>query len=172
MENKNCLDYYYGQESDQFRFLRVPKALMKSPRFRGLSTGAKLLYGLLLDRMGLSARNGWYDNQGRVFLYYSLVEIQEELSCCHDTATKWLRELEGLGLIERKKQGMGKPAMIYVKKFATRQLPPSPTEPVEPTPDPDSGSQDFSKPAVQTSENQQSRLRKNRTQDCDYFRGE
>ena len=98
-----------------------------------MSTDAKLLYGLLLDRMGLSAKNGWYDDMGRVFIYYTLDEIQEDLNCGHEKAVRLLAELDtgkkGFGLIERVKQGQGRPTKIYVKRFTTRAIPPQPAAP-------------------------------------------
>lgn len=152
-------DYYYGEESNQFSYYRIPRQLVTGERFKRLSTDAKLLYGLLLDRMGLSAKNGWYDEAGRVYIYYTLEEIQKDLSCGHEKAVKLLAELDkgkGIGLIERKKQGQGRPAKIYVKRFTTRAVPPAP-----PAPDPDPqprfpifGNTDFRKPEVQTSEKQ------------------
>lgn len=158
-------DYYYGEESNQFSYYRIPRQLVTGERFKRLSTDAKLLYGLLLDRMGLSAKNGWYDEAGRVYIYYTLEEIQKDLSCGHEKAVKLLAELDkgkGIGLIERKKQGQGRPAKIYVKRFTTRAVPPAP-----PAPDPDPqprfpifGNTDFRKPEVQTSENPKSRLPK------------
>lgn len=115
----------HSNENNQFPFLRIPRQLIKDERFKHLSAEAKLLYGLLLDRMALSIRNGWRDEAGRVYIYYTLQEIQEDLGCCHDTATKLLRELSsgktGFGLIERIRQGPGLPAKIYVKQFATPQ---------------------------------------------------
>ena len=124
MDNMN-FDYYYGDESNQFSFYRIPRQLITGSDFKRLSTDAKLLYGLLLDRMGLSAKNGWYDDAGRVFIYYTLDEIQEDLNCGHDKAVKLLSELDkgkGFGLIERVKQGQGRPAKIYVKRFTTEEL--------------------------------------------------
>ena len=91
MDNMN-FDYYYGDESNQFSFYRIPRQLITGGDFKRLSTDAKLLYGLLLDRMGLSAKNGWYDDAGRVFIYYTLDEIQEDLNCGHDKAVKLLAE--------------------------------------------------------------------------------
>nr|WP_325204474.1 replication initiator protein A [uncultured Oscillibacter sp.] len=115
----------HSNENNQFSFLRIPRQLIKDERFKHLSAEAKLLYGLLLDRMALSTRNDWRDEAGRVYIYYTLQEIQEDLGCCHDTATKLLRELgsgkTGFGLIERIRQGPGLPAKIYVKQFATPQ---------------------------------------------------
>ena len=114
-------DYYYGEESNQFSFYRIPRQLFVGANYKRLSVEAKLLYGLLLDRMELSAKNGWYDDTGRVYIYYTLNEIQENLNCGHDKATKLLVELDirnGIGLIERVKQGQERPAKIYVKRFA------------------------------------------------------
>ena len=105
-------DYYYGGQSESFAFYRIPRILVTGQEFRCLSTDAKLLYGLMLDRMGLSMRNGWYDAQGRVFIYYTMEQIQEDMNCGHDKALKLLAELDaakGVGLIERVKQGQGKP---------------------------------------------------------------
>lgn len=126
-------DYYYGDESNQFAFYRIPRQLITGEAFKKLSTDAKLLYGLLLDRMGLSAKNGWYDDMGRVFIYYTLDEIQEDLNCGHEKAVRLLAELDtgkkGFGLIERVKQGQGRPTKIYVKRFTTRAIPPQPAAP-------------------------------------------
>ena len=63
------LDYFYGQAGELFSFYRIPKALFQEPRFQSLSTDAKTLYGILLDRMSLSVKNGWLDEQNRVFIY-------------------------------------------------------------------------------------------------------
>lgn len=104
-------DYYYGEESESCSFYRIPRLLIVGERFSGLSMDAKLLYGLMLDRMNLSARNGWYDDAGRVYIYYTLEEIQESMSCGHGKAVRLLAELDtgkGIGLIERTKQGQGK----------------------------------------------------------------
>ena len=161
MSEKTAFDYYYGDESNQFSFYRIPRALITGSQFRKLSTDAKLLYGLLLDRMGLSAKNGWYDEQGRVYIYYTLDEIQEDLNCGHEKAVKLLSELDtgkGFGLIERVKQGQGRPTKIFVKRFATREIPPKPAAP-QPIPRlPIIGSQDFGKSEVKGSEKQKSRL--------------
>lgn len=162
MADKIAFDYYYGDESNQFSYYRIPRELVTGDRFKRLSTDAKLLYGLLLDRMGLSAKNGWYDKAGRVFIYYTLGEIQEDLRCGHEKAVKLLSELDtgkGFGLIERIRQGQGKPTKIFVKRFTTRELPPQPVEPQEIPRLPIFGSQDFGKTEVKSSENQKSRLR-------------
>ena len=111
MDNTQAFSFFYGNESEQFRFYRIPRLLITGERFRGLSTDAKLLYGLMLDRMELSARNGWYDSLGRVYIYFTLEQIEEALCCGHNKAVKLIAELDqgsGIGLIERRKQGQGK----------------------------------------------------------------
>ncbi len=93
MKDRLAYDYFYGGESEQFSFYRIPRQLIVGPEFKHVSTDAKLLYGLMLDRMGLSARNGWYDEENRVFIYYPLDEIKEALNCGNDKAVKVLAEL-------------------------------------------------------------------------------
>lgn len=176
------LEYFYGDEAEQFTYFRIPRLLITSPRFKGLSTEAKLLYGMMLDRMGLSMKNGWHEEDGRVFIYYSIDEICKDLNCASEKAVKLLAELDegnqvkyrcvrvretdngdveederkqtilyeaglevgglyslragklyrvvgivneqeriGNRLIERKRQGQGKPTKIYVKRFTTSQ---------------------------------------------------
>ncbi len=162
MEQLKDFNYYCGDESSQFSFYRIPRQLITGDRFRKLSTEAKLLYGLLLDRMGLSAKNGWYDERGRVFIYYTLEEIQEDLNCGHEKAVKLLAELDtckGFGLIERVKQGQGKPSRIYVKRFTTRDIPQQSIEPQQFPRLPVFGSQDFRKTEVKSSDKQKARLR-------------
>ena len=116
-------NYFHGGEAEQFGFFRIPRTFISDERFHGLSTEAKLLYGLMLDRMGLSLRSGWLDDDNRVFIFYTLQEVQETLRCGHNKATKLFHELEQFGLIERVRQGQGKPAKIYVKNFAEEESP-------------------------------------------------
>ena len=126
MTADTVFDYFYGDESNMFSFYRIPRQLIVGEQFRKLSTDAKLLYGLFLDRVGLSAKNGWYDEQGRVYIYYTINEIREDMNCGNDKAIKLLAELDavkGFGLIERVKQGQGRPAKIYVKRFSTGKIP-------------------------------------------------
>ena len=111
-------NYFYGPQAEQFAFYRIPKALFTDPVYRGISTDAKVLYGLLLDRMSLSARNDWLDEQGRVYIVFTVEEIMECLACGNKKAVGLLHELETeAGLIERRRQGLGKPNLIYVKNF-------------------------------------------------------
>ena len=113
------LDYFYGQAGELFSFFRIPKALFQEQRFQSLSTDAKILYGILLDRMSLSAKNGWRDEQGRVYIIYTVREVQESLCCAEHKAVKLFRELEDIGLVERKRRGLGRPSLIYVKDFSS-----------------------------------------------------
>ena len=113
-----AFDYFYGQQSGQFTFYRIPKVLFSDERFWNVSTDVKLLYGILLDRMNLSAKNGWIDEEMRVFIIFTIDEIKKSIGCAEKKAVKLLDELESkCGLIKRKRQGFGKPNIIYVKNF-------------------------------------------------------
>ena len=115
-------DYYYGIEAEQFSFYRVPRLLIKDERFKGLSSDAKLLYGLMLDRMSMSMKNGWLDDENRAYIIYAVENIMEDLGCSKPTCIKVIKELDadnGIGLIEKKRRGLGKPDIIYVKNFAS-----------------------------------------------------
>ena len=114
-----ALDYFYGQAGKLFSFYRIPKALFQEQRFQNLSTDAKTLYGILLDRMSLSVKNEWFDKQGRVFIIFTIEDVKRALCCADNKATKLLRELENFGLIERKRRGLGKPSLVYVKNFSS-----------------------------------------------------
>ena len=136
------LSYYYGYEAEQFSFYRIPKLLFTDSRFAGISTDAKLLYGILLDRMSLSMKNGGHDEQGRVYIIFTLDDVAETLGYKTEKAIKLFNELDtkkGVGLIERVRQGQGRASLIYVKNFA--------------------GETDFGKTEIKTSEKQRSRLR-------------
>ena len=109
--------YFMGEQIDSFTFFRIPKVLFADPAYKDLSTGAKLLYSLMLDRVMLSTLNEWKDKRGRIFIYFTIKEIMREIECCRQTAVNLLDELEKADLIERKKQGMGRPNRIYVKRF-------------------------------------------------------
>lgn len=111
------LNYFYSDTVDQFTFYRVPKMLFVDDEFNSLTIPAKLLYGLLLDRSCLSASNGWTDDYNRVYIIFTIDEIMEMMACARQKVSKMLKELESIGLIERKRQGLGKPNLIYVKDF-------------------------------------------------------
>ena len=159
-------DYFYGQSGELFSYYRLPKALIQDSRYRQLSTDARTLYGLLLDRMSLSMRNGWMDDDGHVYIYFTLEEACEQLCCKTDKAVKLFAELDsakGVGLIRRVKQGLGRPAKIYVLRFMGIE-----DEPGEDTPEPELPScrnPDFGKTEVKSSEKPKSGPRKIRSQD-------
>ncbi len=118
------LDYFYGIQADQFEYFRIPKLLITDKRYKGISSDAKILYGVLLDRMSLSLKNRWIDEQNRVFIIYSIKEICKKLECSKDKAMYVMAELDnvkGIGLIEKTKRGLGLPDIIYVKNFATME---------------------------------------------------
>ena len=116
-----AFDYFYGAQSQQFAFYRIPKVLFTDNRFQNISTEGKVLYGLLLDRVSLSMENGWIDDEGRVYIIFTLTTIRQAMNCAEKSAIKYLTELEEFGLIERIRQGFGKPALIYVKNFIDQQ---------------------------------------------------
>lgn len=123
--NRLSFPYYHGYEGEQFSFYRIPKLLMSSEHFRKLSTDAKVLYGLMLDRMSLSMKNHWLDDQGRVYIFFPVEEVMQMLHSKSEKATKLLAELDskkGIGLIERVRQGQGKLSIIYIKNFAGKEL--------------------------------------------------
>lgn len=116
-------DYFYGQQAELFSFYRVPKVLFTDEKFSNISSDAKLLYGIMLDRMNLSAKNGWVDELGRVYIIFTIEEIKCALGCAEKKAVKLLHELENkCGLIERKRIGLGKPNYIYVKNFVDNSV--------------------------------------------------
>ena len=113
-------DYYYGMQAEQYSFFRIPKLLFTDACFKGLSCEAKLLYGLLLDRMSLSVKNRWFDDANRVYIVYTIEEVIENMSCSKQKAIKIMAELDGkngIGLIEKKRLGLGRANIIYVKNF-------------------------------------------------------
>ena len=113
-------EYFYGRESEQFNFIRIPKLLFTDKTFTKLSNDAKLLYSLMLDRMSLSKQNGWLDDNGRVYIIFTVEEASEVLNCGTEKVTRLFNELDdskGIGLITRKRRGLGKPSVIYLHKF-------------------------------------------------------
>ena len=114
-----AFDYFYGRGTELFAFYQVPKILITDNRFADITTDAKLLYSLMLDRSSLSAKNGWLDKEGKVYIFYTLEQIMIDMHCANQKATKLLKELETKGLIERRKRGQGKVTRIYVRDFAT-----------------------------------------------------
>ena len=117
-------DYFRGMEAEQYSFYRVPKVLFTAECFKSLSCEAKVLYGLMLDRMSLSIKNRWFDEEDRVYIIFTVEEIMELLGCGRQKAIKNIAELDsekGIGLIEKKRLGLGKPNVIYVKNFMIKE---------------------------------------------------
>jgi len=112
-------NYFFGAQADQFSFIRIPKIMLTDSAFQALSLGAKVLYGVLLDRMNLSMKNGWLDEEKRVFIIYQIGEIQEDLGFSKKKAMDLLTELETFGLLQKKRRGHGLPNILYVKNFMT-----------------------------------------------------
>lgn len=131
------MDYFYGCQAEQFTFYRIPKLLFKDERLKSISAEAKILYGLMLDRMGLSMKNGWLDDENRVYIKYPIEEIMEDLGCGKNKAIAIVAELDtvkGIGLIEKRRKGLGEASWIYVKNFMSiiQELPPEPQQTPEP----------------------------------------
>lgn len=125
MDDRIKLSYFYGKEADQYSFYKIPKLLFTDDYFKKISVEAKVLYGLMLDRMSLSVKNQWMDEEGRAYIYYSLEDIMDALGCSNKKAISIMKELDmdaGIGLIEKKRQGQGKPTMIYLKQFMIQDV--------------------------------------------------
>lgn len=125
MDDRIKLSYFYGKEADQYSFYKIPKLLFTDEYFKKLSVESKVLYGLMLDRMSLSMKNQWLDDEGRAYIYYSLEDIMDALGCSNKKAISIMKELDadsGIGLIEKKRQGQGKPTMIYLKQFMIQDV--------------------------------------------------
>ena len=112
------MDYYYRQEAEMFTFFRMPKLLFSDDRYKSLPTDAKLLYGLMIDRMELSLKNGWQDAEGKTYIYMRQEEAMEILNVKGtEKIVKLYKALETVGLLERKRQGLGRPDRLYVGRL-------------------------------------------------------
>lgn len=110
-------NYFHEHEAEQFAFIQIPKVLFTSERYQNMSTDAKVLYGILLDRVKLSKKNRWIDEQGRVYIIFPREEAQEILGYKKDKVIRLFRELRKVDLIEEVRRGLNVPNIIYVKKF-------------------------------------------------------
>ena len=173
---KTEFDYYYGIEAEQFTFVRVPKVLFTDKEhFGGLSNEAKLLYGLLLERMSLSRKNNWIDKHNRVYIIFPVEEIEESLDVGHEKALNLLKELDdqsGIGLVKKKRRGLGLPSILYVKNFIVKGE--QNTDRVPTSRSTENGSQkvgksDFKKSENQTSANPKNGLLEVRNSDSNYI---
>lgn len=158
MSNIALSDYFCGDEEIRFTHFRIPRQLITHPCFKSLSADAKLLYGMLLNRMSLSAKHGWHDNAGRVYIYYTMKKVCEAIGCGRSKAIRLLAELDtckGVGLIECVKQGQGKPDRIFVKRITVQEDTETPDQaPAIPIPSADfSDAQRSGKPTSRRREN-------------------
>ena len=129
MSIRATFHYFQGMECDMYSFYRIPKLLFTSEYFKNLSCEAKVLYGLMLDRMSLSIKNRWFDEEDRAYIFFSVEEIMEMLNCGRNKAVNCLKELDqekGIGLIEKRRIGLGKTNVIYVKNFSLTEYPDEP----------------------------------------------
>ena len=161
----NQYDYYYGNETEQFRFYQIPKDLIDSPRFLKLSIDAKVLYSVLRDRMQLSRENGWIDEEKRVFLIFKIEEIAKMMGVCVEKSVKLLKDLVSFGLVEKVRRGQGLASIIYVRNFAAPIG--DETEPEESTDEDQIALENPSQNPINAlnSEKPNSRIRKNRKQE-------
>ena len=115
-------DYYSGAESEQFRFLKIPKVFFEDPDYWDLGLAECILYGFLHEQVALSKENGWVDEAGKTYVIRTLESIQKLLhDCSADKARSTLKNLIDFGLIEKKRRGQGKPDIIYVKNFVSKK---------------------------------------------------
>ena len=124
MSDKPTFKYFYGAEADMFNFYRLPKALFTNDYFKELFLPAKVLYGIMLDRMSLSIKNHWFDDQNRPYIYFGIEDAIEYLNCSKGTAVKAIQALDeetGIGLIEKCRHGQGKANRFYVKSFVVNE---------------------------------------------------
>lgn len=173
---KTEFDYYYGVEAEQFTFVRVPKVLFTDKEhFGGLSNEAKLLYGLLLKRMSLSRKNNWIDKHNRVYIIFPVEEIEESLDVGHEKTLNLLKELDdqsGIGLVKKKRRGLGLPSILYVKNFIKHCQQSSDSAPTLRSTEngsPEVGKSDLQKSEIQTSANPKNRLLEVRNSDSNYI---
>lgn len=110
-------DYFYETQTKSFRFIKVPTVLLEEKEFEILTAEAILLYSIMLQRVTLSYKNRWIDEEGKIYIYYTIEEIKKTFGIHSEKSQKILKSLEAVGLIEKREQGLGKPNKIYVKNF-------------------------------------------------------
>ncbi len=114
--------YFYNDTKENFSYIKVPKMFFTDEKYKKISSDAKFLYSILLDRMCLSQSNGWYDDEGRVYIIFTVKEIMDAMGCADRKVKRLMDELEEkCDLIERKRRGQGKPSFIYVKNFESSE---------------------------------------------------
>lgn len=111
-------DYFTKEDLESFNFFRVPKALFTKEIFKPLKVEEKILYSAFLDRISLSQKNSWIDKEGKVYIIYTNLEIEDYFGFSKGSTVKYMKNLEKIGLIEKRVRGLGLPNLIYVKNFA------------------------------------------------------
>ena len=109
---------YKAHECFEHLYYQIPMELFFNQKYKdNLNSDSKILYGFLLNRLTLSAKNNWADEKGNVFLIFTRKEVQELLGLSDKTVTKAFKQLKDCKLIYEKKQGANKPNLIYVGKI-------------------------------------------------------
>ena len=111
--------YITREDKTKELFFKLPKALMYEDKYKCVSANAKLLYGMLLDRTSLSIENDWFDEEDRAYIICEVSEVEIFLKCSRATATKALKELEGVNLIKKLRLGQGEANLLYVAHVDT-----------------------------------------------------
>jgi hypothetical protein len=118
--------HFKSGENEKFNFLQLPLLLIKDDMFNKISSDAKVLYSLLLNRTHLSVKNGWVDDNNNIFIIYTIEQIMEDLNCWEPKAIKAMKELKEIGLVKSVRQGLGKPNITYVMNFSVVENPDNP----------------------------------------------
>ena len=117
MVNNMPFEYFFDYQSGQFDFIRIPRVMMTEEIFAPLSMQAKIMYGMLLDRMKLSYKNKWVDEENKVYIVYPINEMAQDMNISRRTVINCLGELMRLGLVDKKHIGAGRRNVLYIKKF-------------------------------------------------------
>jgi Cdc6-like AAA superfamily ATPase len=111
------LDYHYGKQALQYAMVEIPLLMFIDEVFDPLSIEAKVVYGMLLQRIRLANRNGWRDEEGRLYVIYPLEQMHKDIGLSTRTISTALKQLEEIGIIDISNRGQGKPKIYYVKNF-------------------------------------------------------
>ena len=112
------IDYYKINETLSNKYYQIPQELFENLLYKeNLNSDSKILYAFLLDRLSLSQKHHWVDEEYRIYLIFTREEVQEKLNLSDKTVTKAFKQLSNVGLVEEKRQGLGKPNLIYVGKI-------------------------------------------------------
>ena len=111
------LDYHYGRQAFQYAMVEIPYLMFIDDAFDTLSIEAKVVYGMLLNRIKLADRNGWRDEEGRLYVIYPLEQMNKDIRLSTRTISAALKQLEEIGIIDIVIRGQGRPNIYYVKNF-------------------------------------------------------